>query len=279
MIDQDQNLADSIAMLEQILEVMPQDTDALKALYTAHFKNHSIDRSFEYLGRMLNVAAGSGDALLFEYIQNELPKFESTHSAEVAAQLSRIRTLFGVHRINQGISRAARKAESEQVGNLQDEADIAEELAFAWKLYEENQFSQDEYSSVLHDLTEVSSKELDVPVSVMHVLNDRGFLNSTRILNHVSLRSGVPYISIGNFEINERAAKALPLSYSKHDGLLPFGFVGNDLLVAVLNPFHHALIDNAEKESGHRCHTFLVDSADYDEALSRLRAIVEVSAA
>ncbi|MDF7809114.1 hypothetical protein P4E94_16835 [Pontiellaceae bacterium B12219] len=275
----DQNLADSIAMLEQILEVMPQDADALKALYTAHLKNQNIDRSFEYLGRMLNVAASNGDASLFEYIQNELPKFKSTHADEVTAQLSRIRTLFGVHRINQGISRASSKAAHEAVDNLQDSADIAEELAFAWKLYEENQLSQDEYSSVLHDLTEVSSQELDVPISVMHVLNDRGFSNATRILHHVSLRSGVPYIAIGNFEISEQAAHALPLSYPKHDGVLPFGFVGNDLLVAVLNPFNHELIDSAEKESGHRCHTFLVDSADYDEALNRLRKVVEVSAA
>jgi hypothetical protein len=274
MTDPDQNLADSIAMLEQILEVMPQDIDALKALYTANFKNHNVERSFEYLSNILDIAARKGDAPLVEYIQNELPRFESTHPTEVAAQRARIRTLIGVRRIHEGITRASDKLASEQAGNQQEEADIGEELAFAWKLYEENQLSQDEYSSILHDLTEVSSKDLDMPISVLHVLNDRGFANSNRIMNHASLRSGVPYISIGNFEIDAKAANALPFIYPRHEGALPFGFVGNDLLVAVLNPFNHALVDSAEKESGHRCHTFLVDPADYNEALGRLKSMV-----
>ncbi|MDF7801278.1 hypothetical protein P4C99_17500 [Pontiellaceae bacterium B1224] len=276
MSELNDGLADSISMLEQILEVMPQDIDALKALYNANLQSGNPARSFEYLNRIIDVAANLGDPDLFEYLQNELPRFEETHSAEVAAHQVRIRTLFGVHKINKKVLEPA-KAPSEKP-DPSSEVDISEELALAWRLYQENQISQDEYSSVLHDLTEVSSKELDVPVSVLHVLNDRGFSNLTRIMAFVANRSGLPYISLFNFELDERAANALPPSYSMHEGLLPFGYLGNDLLVAVLNPFNTDLIEKAEKESGHRCHVFLVEPDDYDAALAKLRALVSKAA-
>lgn len=269
-------LADSIAMLEQILEVMPQDVDALKALYNANLQSGNPMRSFEYLSRIIDVAVDLGDVELFAYLQHELPRFEETHSAEVAAHLARIRTLFSVHKTDQGGVEPAVEAPKEFDPTA--DADISEELALAWRLYEENQLSQDEYSSVLHDLTEVSSKELDVPISVLHVLNDRGFPNMTRVMSFAVNRSGLPFISLANFELDERAAGALPLSYSVHEGLLPFGYLDNDLMVAVLNPFNATLIEKADQESGHRCHVFLVEPDDYDAALTKLRAIVSAAA-
>lgn len=276
MSELNEGLADSIAMLEQILEVMPQDVDALKALYNANLQSGNPTRSFEYLNRIIDVAANLGDPDLFEYLQHELARFEDTHSAEVAAHQVRIRTLFGVHKINKNIS-APVESSSKEV-DVASDVEIGEELALAWRLYEGNQLSQDEYSSVLHDLTEVSSKELDVPISVLHVLKDRGFTNLTRIMAFIANRSGMPYISLANFELNERAAGALPPSYSIHEGILPFGYLGNDLMLAVLNPFNAALIEKAEEESGHRCHIFLVEPGDYDAALTKLRAIVSAVA-
>lgn len=277
MSDMHDGLADSIAMLEQILEVMPQDIDALKALYNANLQSGNPKRAFEYLNRIIDLAAELADPVLFAYLQNELPRFEETNSAEVAAHQVRIRTLFGVHKINQDISRSAESPPTEHRDKAVD-TDISEELALAWRLYEESQLSQDDYSSVLHDLTEVSSKDLDVPISVLHVLNDRGFSNLTRIMAFASKRSGLPYISLANFELDEHAASALPLDYSIHEGVLPFGYLGNDLMVAVLNPFNGALVEKAEQESGHRCHVFLVEPDDYDAALATLQTIVSAAA-
>lgn len=276
MSDIHDGLADSIAMLEQILEVMPQDVAALKALYNASLQSGNPMRAFEYLNRIIDEAVGLADLELFAYLQSELPRFEETHSAEVAAHQARIRTLYGEHRINQDISQSAESPAKDQY-DLTTDVDISEELALAWRLYEENQLSQDEYSSVLHDLTEVSSKELDVPISVLHVLNDRGFSNLTRIMVFASNRSGLPYISLANFELDERAASALPLNYPIHEGLLPFGYLGNDLMVAVLNPFNTALLEKVEQESGHRCHVFLVEPDDYDAALTALQTIVSAA--
>lgn len=270
------NLADSIAMLEQILEVMPQDAVALKALYSAYRKSGDANKAFGFLGHLVEVAIGGEDLDLLAYVRKEFTAFEESHPSEVAAQMARIRTLVSEKEQPEKADAPAKAGDGQPKAN--SETDISEELALAWKLYEENQLTQEEYSSVLHDLTEISSKDLDVPVSVLHVLNDRGFTQMNRIINYMSNRSGVPFISLTNYELNEQVAGALPEGIPTHDGALPFAYMGNDLLVAVLNPFNHMLADKVESGSGHRCHTFLVDPQDYDIALGKLKGLVAKAA-
>lgn len=269
----EQNLADSIAMLEQILEVMPHDVDALKALYTANLNNGLPDRAFDYLGRMVDFAADTGDPKLFAYLENQLGRFVESHPSEAAAQQARLRTLKGVHQASPEPA-AAEESPAEKIPPRTEtpEIDVTEELALAWKLYEEDQLSQDEYSTVLHDLTEVSSKALGVPASVLHVLKDRGFPNTSRILSFLSERAEIPFVQLSNFEIEDDAANALPEEFYKKDGVLPFGFLGRNLLVAVLNPLNKGVIDRAEQVSGSRCHTYLVEADDYDLALEKIKA-------
>ena len=266
----DGDLGDSIIMLEQILEVMPQDQVALRGLYNAFCQCGHRNRAFEYLGLLTDVACDCNDSETAEFIVEQLHGFEQEFPSETAAQLARVRA---VVKPNEPAAVHSDVALSAAPAVPTAEADIGEELALAWRLYEENQLSQEEYSSVLHDLTEVSSKELSVPVSVLHVLNDRGFSQMNRIMNYLSTRSGVPCLSLLNFEISEQVSEALPLEVSVHDGALPFGFFGNDLLVAVLNPFNNLLVDKVETMSGHRCHTYLVSAEEYDATLGKLRSL------
>ena len=265
----DGDLADSIAMLEQILEVMPQDTMALKALYNAFTQCDQRDRAFEYLGMLAEVVYESNDTETSTFVVEELHGFSEDFPAESAAQLARLRTLVAP------AAKAKPATHSVNSSSSASDTDISEELALAWKLFEENQLSQEEYSSVLHDLTEVSSKELNVPVSVLHVLNDRGFNQMNRIMNYMSSRSGVPCISMRNFELPDEVGDALPLDISAHDGALPFGFFGNDLLIGVLNPFNNVLIDKVEKVSGHRSHSYLISAEEYDTTLEKLRSMAK----
>jgi hypothetical protein len=262
----DGNLADSIIMLEQILEVMPQDIEALKALYTAYRQGGKADRAFEYLGKLAEVVCGGSESEAAEFIAEQLPAFEAVFPEEVSQLLERILPMVGLVESGNG-------AEPEPESASGSEAEISEELALAWKLFEEDQLSQEEYSSVLHDLTEVSSKEIDVPVSVLHVLNDRGFNQMNRVMNYMSSRSGVPCISLLNFELSEEVATVLPLELAARDGALPFALFGNDLLVAVLNPFNNMLVDKVEKVGGNRCHAYLVSAEEYDIALGKLRGL------
>lgn len=259
-------LKDSIMMLEQILEVMPQDLTSLRALYNAYLQCNNRAKAFHYLCMVCKVACSANDADCIRFVEKQLPQFEADYPEKTAVLMAEAARVAGA-------LTAAVPSETASQVRPASEAEIGEELALAWKLYEENQLSQEEYSSVLHDLTEVSSREVAVPVSVLHVLNDRGFSQMNRILNYLSSRSGVPCISLKHFELTEEIAELLPGEISSRDGALPFALFGHDLLVAVLNPFNRALIDKVEKAGGRRCHTYLVTAEEYDTALTKLRAL------
>ncbi len=259
----DGELADTVAMLEQILEVMPQDIMALKGLYNAYRQGGVSDQSFKYLNLLADVAADGGGAELAEFVIGKLQEFQTEFPGEVTAQISRIRSMSSSTPggVGGGTGNSPSSAETE----------VDEELALAWKLYEEKQLSQEEYSAVLHDLTESSSRDLNVPVSVLHVLHDQGFNRMTRLVNYMSSRSGMPTVSLLNFTLPEQSPEAFPLAISEHKGALPFGFVGDDILLAVLNPFNHQLVETVVQMSGQRCHAYLVMPDEYDLVLGKLR--------
>ncbi|MBN2685406.1 MAG: hypothetical protein JXR40_09020 [Pontiellaceae bacterium] len=258
----DKKVQHSISMLKQILEVMPHDIEAMEALYKAYRNVGDDDNAFAYLKRLVDVSIEDRDTDAFGFVRKELKYFSDKKPDAVAFLLERME----VH-------------ESLEVGELREvnvdasgDQDLSDEFALVWKLYEEGQLDQEEYLSVLHDLMEISGKDLDVPVSVLHVLHDRGFTQINRIMNYLSSRSGVPCISLSNFEISTDLAGILPYRFKAHEGALPFGQMGGDLLIAVLNPFNHRLEDEIETVSGQRCHTYLVEPADYDLALNRIRS-------
>ncbi|MCF7847916.1 MAG: hypothetical protein K9M45_03620 [Kiritimatiellales bacterium] len=265
----DNQLQDSIAMLEQILEVMPGDALALKALYGAYLQGGERERAFEYLSLLANAAMDNADTDAAEYVVEQYNVFEGEHPEEISAQIARLHTLVSPAGAAGGTGKPT------GTGKATAESDLSEELSLAWRLYEEEQLSQEEYSSVLHDLTEMSSKEVDVPVTVLHVLNDRGFIHMNRIMNYISTKSGVPCLSISGFEIPDETATILPRNIVCHAGALPFGELGDDLMVGVLNPFNKRLVETVEQVSGRRCHTYLIAPEEYDRLVDRIRSLLK----
>jgi len=272
----DNDLQESITMLEQILEVMPNDVMTLKALFNAYFQAEYIDDAFDFLTRIADVSLTNKDAELSKFVLDKMTNFEETHSDEVAAHSARLEAYASDSSAKKtsgnSFSKSTTRAKKPKTKN-KSEAAIATELTLAWRLYEEKQLSQEEYSLVLNDLTEISSKNLDIPCSVLHVIHDRKMPIINKIRNYLSEQSGVPNISLSHFDLPKSVSSILPIDIAIHDGALPFGFIGDDLMIAVLNPFDNALVDKAETFSGHRCHSFLVSADEYDKMLEKLKEI------
>lgn len=262
-----QDLDGSIAMLKQILEVMPDDTMAMKALHEAYCDGGRRDEAFAYLRKLVDLACGEEDAELGKYVADRLIDFEGEFPSEVSVEALRLRSAFSSDGGEESDAGGGGGGAPAQTG----ETDIAEELSLAWMLYEESLLSQEDYSMILHDLTESSGRELTVPVSVLHVLSDRGLPHINRIMNHISSRSGTPCISLSDFELPDQIETLFPMDVMMHDGALPFAIQGKELLVAVLNPFNAGLAERIERISGRRCHAFLVFPEEYDAALKTLR--------
>jgi hypothetical protein len=260
-INAGQELQQTAAMLEQILEVMPDDSFTLRALYETSLKMEMPEKALDCLMRMDDLARSSQNSELIRFV---LEQYDSVADElpDVHQRMDRLRAA------QEGFSPSAVPAAQPSGGRGPG---IESEMALAWDLFQDEQLSQEEYSSVLHDLTEMSSREVSVPVTVLHILHDRNFSRFDRLITHLCQKSGVPVMALSQFDEREELREVLPLEFICHNGALPFAQVGGDLLLAVLNPLDKELIRRAAELSGRRCHPYLVTPQEYDQRLAQIK--------
>lgn len=261
-IDAREELQQTAAMLEQILEVMPDDLFTLRSLYETSLKLEMPEKALDVLKRLDNAARNSQNSEIIAFVINQ---YESILDdvPELKPRIERLRELQMV---------ADLLSEAEPVKPVSGRSGgIESEMALAWDLFQDEQLTQEEYSSVLHDLTEMSSRAMSVPVTVLHVLHDRNFSRFDRLMSHLCLKSGVPIIALSQFEERENLREVLPLDFISRHGALPFAEVGSDLLLAVLNPMDKILVERAGTLAGRACHAYLVSPQEYDQRLSQIR--------
>ena len=112
-------------------------------------------------------------------------------------------------------------------------------------------------------------------VSVLHVLEARGFKGFDRVLGFLSRESGTPFVSLGSYDYQFPVASVLPLAFCVKRGAYVFESVGKDLLVAILNPHDPQLKVDTELIADRPCHFFLVLPSEFDQALTRYRETIE----
>ncbi|WP_144413706.1 hypothetical protein [Kiritimatiella glycovorans] len=265
-----QDSRESTEIFEQILEVMPHDQFALRMVYLAHFNRGDREKAFEYLKRAAETAlTESGDDEFLEFVRSQAAHFEDVMDEESRRLWSRLEEKTGAAAGQETAPGAPQPRTRGSSPHLDAEMNLA------WRLYRAEQIDQSEYSDIVHDLAEMANRQVDVPTTVLHVISDRGFSQLNRIMQYLVSESGTPYIALPNFDIPEELTGLIPEEFPARRGLLPFAEKGNELMVAVLNPFNGELLAEAEVASGRRCHPFLVDPQAYDEAVARLKSKAE----
>jgi hypothetical protein len=258
-----EELQQTAIMLEQILEVMPDDLFTLRALYETSLKLEQPEQALDCLKRLDDAvrAVQNPEIIAFvirqyESIVNDMP--------ELQKRIERLQELQMVADLMNGSLSLSTPHGGRKGG-------IESEMALAWDLFQDEQLSQEEYSNVLHDLAEMSSREMSVPVTVFHILHDRNFSRFERLLTHLCQKSGVPIISLSQFDEREELRDVLPLDFISRHGAMPFAAVGGDLLVAVLNPLDKELLRRAGELAGRNCHAYLVTPQEYDQRLAQIK--------
>lgn len=253
----------TVAAIEQILDVMPDDLLTLRTLFETLIQLERPEDALECLGRLDEACRTAQDASMMEYVCEQ---YASVADAMPDAK-KRMERLQELLRAADVITQQSALASEDSAGKTALES----EMALAWDLLQDELLSEEEYSHVLQDLTEMSGQKVDVPVTVLHVLHDRNFSRFERLMAHMSLKSGVPIVPLERFDEVEGLREVLPLEFMSRNGALPFGEVAGDLLIAVLNPFDKALLRRTEKMCGRRCHAYLVEPVEYDARLGAIR--------
>lgn len=262
-----------VETLEQILEVMPEDYSTLHTLYETFIKLQQPEKAFEYLDRLADFSTRTQNQEGVVFVLQQYDALEDPGS-EVEGRKAQLRALLTVTPDGEP---AAEESKVEGGAEAPATPDIDAEMALAWDLYQDEQLTQEEYSNVLHDLTEMSSRSVGVPLTVLHVLHDRQFSRFERLMTYLCEKTEIPIISLASYEENEDLNGVLPLKFLTQRGVLPFAAIGEDLLVAVLNPFDKARLGDAEKAAGRHCHPYLVPPNEYDERLALVKKALGAS--
>jgi tetratricopeptide (TPR) repeat protein len=265
----EREVRDAIDAFEQILEAIPNDRMALETLADAYEQINDRKKALEYVIRLAEVIEEDRDT---ETAPRLIEKLRSLGANDPSAK-QMLETL-------QKMVAPTRKAPEPTAArktpvSKRKVIDVTAEMALAWNLVQAGELTQEDYSNVVHDLTESSSKNIEVPVTVLHVLHDRNFKNLDKVLTFLSSQSGLPIVSLSNFEVQKDTSKLLPELFMMHRGAIVFELMGRDALVAILNPYDTELRKDVESTTKKACHFYMVSAESYDNCLGTIRAALK----
>jgi len=254
----------AIAAFERILEATPNDRAALETLHDAYQRIGQTSKAIEYLIRLAQTILDENDTDAAPGVLRRLQALgqEDETLNDIVEQLT---DLVGEIPDPGGPQETAPRESRRKT------IDITSELSLAWSLLQAEELTQDQYSSVVHDLSESSTRAADTPVSVLHVLHGRGFSQIDKIIAFLSNDTSTPVLSLKNFEIPQEAHTLLPLEFMATRGAIVFELMGDDALVAILNPYDTELREQVERLTARKCHYYLVHPGDYDNTLHDIR--------
>lgn len=267
------DILSAISAFEKIVEVMPNDRNSLAILSQAYMQIGDLTRAFDYLIRWGEEVLRSTDAGDAADVMDRLSAFKDDQRASDLVRRLALRMEGTVKAValppQAEVASMAQKpvASAEELNVFR----ISEELSLAWNLMEADELTQDEYASVVQDLSEMSASADHLSVSVLHVLESRGFKQFDRILSSLSRDCATPFVSLSSYEFQFGIMARLPLDFCVHRGALAFERIGDELLVAVLNPQNKSVRRDVLAVTGCRCHFFLALPSEFDQAVGRYR--------
>ncbi len=249
---------------EQILEIMPDDRDTLEAAEQAAMQCGDGEKVLKYRLKLAEVVSAAGDQAAMAGLVERLRELDdprarewvTAHEGSDAAETAPAQPPV--------ITPPKATAPDLSASAINDEIDLA------WKLFEDNLISQQDYSTLVQDLTESSSRNEGDTVSVLHALEATHHKDLDQIIAKLSESSRLPYLSMGTFTIRPELLPLLDLSFVRRRGALVFEVLSQDLLVAILNPFSKQLRQDVETLTGRRCHFFLTKASEFDVAVNQL---------
>jgi hypothetical protein len=114
---------------------------------------------------------------------------------------------------------------------------------------------------------------------VLHALEFRSSKNLDKIMAFVAKDCGTPVITLSSFASTLEAMILLPLDFMIRRGVIVFEFIGNEALVAIMNPYNKALRAELAATIGRPCHFFVALPSDFDQAIVRMRTQLEEKSA
>lgn len=265
LLSSEAEIWDAIAAFEKILEALPNDRLSLETLADAYEKIGDHTRAQDYLLRLSTVILNERDEEAAPELAKKLQNFAPNHPAAQTA----------VTRLQNLKPEKVRAEVLEIDPSSLRKPNISAEITFAWNLMQTQKISQEEYSDIIHDLTESSANTALITTSTLHVLHEKRHPQLYDILSFTSLNTRVPLISLIHFEIQPECVNILPLEFSIRRGAVVFELMDDDILTAILNPYDEQLALDIEAITGKQAHFYLVEPLEFDSAIEKTKSMLE----
>ena len=275
---------EAVSFFEQMLQTMPEDRVSLEVLSQAYEQAGETTKACDLLARLARVIERDHDEEAAKVLAQRL----ALHTGHAAADHALTQLTHFLAAAHAAAAPSPEKPEVEATtasiaenalrlinGPAERRALVTQELDFAWLLHEQGLLSEDQYASVVNDITDLSASITPLPVSVLHLYHDRQLPNIDRVISFAAEKSGVPLLPLTSFEPQAAAYELLPLDYMVIKGIIPFELMSQDLLVATLNPLNELLLRELQKLTGRRCHFYFVQPSEFDTTMEKIRKLLQ----
>ena len=287
MTNTDPELLSTIEQFEQFLQAMPNDRQTLEILAVAYAQAGLMDKQKKALISLSRVLVSEGDYEHAKMIAENLRAFAGEADAEAAADAveEAIKAVGpdGGNTTIDGLPEGSfdeemAKASAEALSGTEKPAEAATvpdrdpmeliqiwtstattaEAEIVWDWKDRQVLPEEPTSEILHLLMDNPAPRGAFLVSALGLLEEHhAELTDVAFEDH-RRRCGLAPVPIELFDVGRNPFNVLPEDFVKVKGVLPFGKIGGEHLVAVLNGLNKDLREEVEKMAGAPCHFFLM---------------------
>ena len=262
------SIGETIEAFRGILDVFPEDMGALESIFEACVQG---DRKEDALKYGLDLAERLGEQGDWKRVRNitgrllemgiDDERVEVLHQNAVDVAGEEAEAASPVHDIEAPVGEGEKPASGaapEKTGPATLKRDLSGELDLAWMLLQNEVITEEQYEKAISGLTESqSSSKSTASICLLQELASIDRVKMDRVLGFLSAETNTPFIDIDRFELSEELIELIPLQDARRYGIVPFGVMKDELMVATLNPVDENVRTQVHRYFGRRIHFFL----------------------
>ena len=258
-----QQLRETIAELEKFHQAMPEDRQTLEILAVAYGKVGDAAGQVRALGDLAGVLVRQKDWEHARIIAENLRSFKDDPSAQAAADEAEAALAASGHGSAPAAAGGALRPgtaglEGQEAIDVWSSTATAAEADIVWNWKDHKILPDEVCMELLQILMDNPSHRGAWLVSALGVLEDRHAELSDIAFDAHRKRCKLTPVPVEIMDVQRAVIETLPENYIKIKGVIPFGKIAGELLVAIMNGVDKDLRKEIEALAGMPCHFYLM---------------------